>query len=664
VAPSRIDEQVGRVLGGRYRLMAVVGVGASGSVYRAYDVVLGRDVALKLLHPALASDEAFLRRFRAEARAAASLSHPHVTAVHDWGEDPAPYLVLEYLAGGSLRDLLAAGRRLSPSQAAAVGVETARALLYAHRRGLVHRDIKPANLLFDEEGRLRVADFGLARALAGAAWTEPSGVLLGTARYAAPEQVRGQAVDGRTDVYATALVLVEAVTGEVPFLADTTIATLMARVDRDLQVPEDLGPLVPVLAEAGRADRERRLDAAALLAGLERAAAELPPAERLVPVLLPTPLDAPDPTAIGPVPGPTTSAGSPGVGAPGGSGAQGSGAPPGAPAVGGAPPGAPAVGGASQGELGASRPGRRTRSRRAARRPGGRRRLRRIAGASGALALFAGLAGAGYGVYWLLIPTERVPALEAVALGRAEALVRGAHLRLEVVGRVYDAVVPKGMVARQTPAPHAALKEGSTVEVVVSKGPPPRPVPDLSGLDAHAAAARLAAAGFRERTTEVYSETVPAGQVLSWSPSKGSQAYGTTVTVEVSLGPRPRVVPDLAGDGYAEAASALEALGLVPARASVPSTAYPAGEVVGTVPAAGQSVPRGSTVTVQVSSGPPLVAVPDVAGDSVDQAVAVLGNAGLVAANVFGPPNHKVFVTDPLPGTEVPEGSSVNLYTR
>ena len=166
---SSTVEQVGRVIGGRYRLLAVVGAGASAQVFAADDTRLGRRVAVKLLHPALAGDATFLRKFQAEARLAASLNHRNVLHVYDWGdEDGIPYLVLEYLGGGSLRSLLDTGRLLSPQQAAAIGAEAAHGLAYAHRRGLVHRDIKPANLLFDDDGRLLVADFGLARALAEA----------------------------------------------------------------------------------------------------------------------------------------------------------------------------------------------------------------------------------------------------------------------------------------------------------------------------------------------------------------------------------------------------------------------------------------------------------------------------------------------------------------
>ncbi len=246
-----ISDSIGRVLGKRYRLLSALGTGASAHVYLAEDVSLQRHVAVKVLQPALASDEAFLKRFRAEARSVASLNHPHVLRVFDWGEDTdGPYLVLEYLGGGSLRDLLDRGDRLTHSQAAHLGTEVAQGLAYAHARGLVHRDIKPANLLFDEEGRVRVADFGVARALAEAAYTEPAGAMVGTARYISPESAEGKPLDGRADVYSLALVLYEALSGSVPFVSDTTQGTIMARIGSPLPPNDALGPLDDVLARA------------------------------------------------------------------------------------------------------------------------------------------------------------------------------------------------------------------------------------------------------------------------------------------------------------------------------------------------------------------------------------------------------------------------------
>src|SRR5579872_3744907 len=273
---ATITDSIGRVLAGRYRIEFALGSGASAHVLAAWDVTLRRRVALKVLHPALAGDSAFLRRFRAEAHAAASLSHPHVLAVYDWGEDESgPFLVLELGVGGSLRDLLDDGKRLSVAQAMTVGAEAADGLAFAHTRGFVHRDVKPANLLFGDDGRLRLADFGLARALAEAAWTEPVGATLGTARYAAPEQAQGRPVDGRADVYSLALVLYESVTGVVPFTGDTTLATLMARVGARLPGHDALGALGPVLDAAAAPEPENRIDASSFAARLRTLAAEL-----------------------------------------------------------------------------------------------------------------------------------------------------------------------------------------------------------------------------------------------------------------------------------------------------------------------------------------------------------------------------------------------------
>ena len=207
VVMSRMTDQIGRVLSGRYRLIAPIGTGASAQVFLADDVRLRRRVAVKVLHAALADDDAFLRRFRAEAQAAAALNHPNIVAVYDWGDDDgAPvhrHRVPRRRQPARPCSTAASGSR--PSQALLVGLEATRALDYAHRRGFVHRDIKPANLLFGDDGRLRIADFGLARALAEAAWTEPQGAVLGTARYASPEQAQGQPVDGKADVYSLGL---------------------------------------------------------------------------------------------------------------------------------------------------------------------------------------------------------------------------------------------------------------------------------------------------------------------------------------------------------------------------------------------------------------------------------------------------------------------------
>ena len=560
VTTPRLADRVGRVLGGRFRLVSPIGSGASAHVFLAHDVVLGRRVAVKVLHPALAGDVPFLRRFRAEAQAAATLNHPHITQIFDWGEDDdGPYLVLEYLGGGSLRDMLDAGHRLSPAQAAAVGAQAADALDYAHRRGLVHRDVKPANFLFEEEGRLRIADFGLARALSEAAWTEPIGAMLGTARYASPEQVEGRRVDGRADIYALSLVLIEVVTGQVPFAADTTIATLMARVGATVQVPDTLGLLGPLLAQAAAPDPEARMDAHQLALSLGQLSSQLPPPARL-PLTPPGRVvhdgEAADDTDLG-----ATNLGAARVTAP-----------PVAPVT--PPPVAP--------------DGR-------ARSP--RRR-------------------------WLW----PVVALVVVAIlgGTTAAL-----LTTNVLGA------------------------GSTSHAV----------PSLTGVDQAGAARLLRGAGLQSRFTATASEDVPAGTVVSWAPSQGLQRQGTIVTVVLSSGPAPRVVPDLTGTSYTDAAARLQGMRLSPARQNTFSDTVPQGNVISTTPGPGSSVGRDSTVTLVVSAGPDMVTVPDLLGTNVAAATRSLEQSGLKVANVFGFPSGRVFFTSPSPGSRVHRGSSVNLYT-
>ncbi|MGI9621593.1 MAG: protein kinase domain-containing protein, partial [Acidimicrobiales bacterium] len=274
-------EQVGRVLGGRYRLITLIGIGASGEVYLADDTELRRQVAVKVLHRVLADDELFLERFRAEARTAASLSHPNIVAVHDWGEDGVPFLVTEYLGGGSLRAMLDMEPVLTPSQTLLVALEATRGLEYAHRRGVVQRDIKPGNLLFDSEGHVRIADFGLAKALAEASATEPGGAVLGTVRYASPEQAQGKRLDAKSDVYSLGLVMVEALTGELPYESDTPIGTLMARVDTPVETDDRFGSLRGPVERATRIDPEERPDAGELHVALMAAAEDLPRPEPL-----------------------------------------------------------------------------------------------------------------------------------------------------------------------------------------------------------------------------------------------------------------------------------------------------------------------------------------------------------------------------------------------
>lgn len=650
---------------------------------------LRRRVAVKVLHAALAGDEQFLRRFRAEAQAAASLNHPNILAVYDWGEDQGtPYLVTEYLAGGSLRAILDAGELLTTSQALLVGLEAVRALEAAHRQGFVHRDIKPANLLFGQDGRLRVADFGLARALAEAAWTEPAGAVLGTARYASPEQARGEAVDGRADVYTLGLVLIEAVTGSVPFATDTTIGTLMARVERAVEVPDALGPLARLLRAAGRPDPAERPDARALATSLMACANDLPRPEPLplrgAMAAAPGGERAGDETMLG-LPGSVLAEAEAGTG--GATAREGShGVLAGSSVSNHAdldPPGTGVDGTATADAL-ADRPGDEptvvaANAASAAtvaapvaaaplpapgvERPTRRRRLRVAVLA----VLVAALVGTGvaFAVDAARSPSYEVPVLAGRTEAEARRLVDPYGWKISVVNERRDRTAA-GQVLGTRPGAGDDLSEGDTLTLVVSQGWTLAPVPELVGRSAEEARAALEQAGFVPDPSEAFHETARPGVVVSSSVGVGTELErNSPVAYVVSKGPEPRTVPDgLAGSEPSVAIAALERIGLVVARTDEFDDQVAAGKVIGTRPGAGSSVPRGATVALVVSRGPDVVSVPSVRNLSLDEAAARLEAAGLTVGNVFGPAKGKAFETSPTSATVVGRGTTVNIYLR
>ncbi len=642
-------------------------------MFLADDVRLRRRVAVKILHPALADDEAFLRRFRAEARAAAALNHPHVMAVFDWGEEAdGPYLVSEYLGGGSLRAVLDRGRLLSPSQALMVGLEAGKALAYAHGRGLVHRDIKPANLLFDEEGRLRIADFGLARALAEAAWTEPVGAVLGTARYASPEQVKGVPVDGKADVYSLAIVLVEAVTGRVPFAAESTVATLVGRLDTPLEAPPELGPLGPVVARAGRPDPRERLDAMAFAAALQAVARELP---------APQPLDLAGPATfdmnhLAAIEGDPTDLGSP----PASPRADATVAdlPVPVPAAADttrvtvAPSADPAPTGVIARPERAAKPKRRSEPAEVTAVLTSRKGRRRRRWPWVVLLVMALLGAGGAGAAFLVgneTPTYPLPDVTQRARADAEGALKAARF-IAVVDEQYVDATTAGTVVSQSPkagtkadGKPVALKEGASVRLVVSKGPPPTPVPDLSELTEAKARAEIDKVGHVVGDVDKpYDETVLAGIVIDWSPKGTSPPKGARVNLKVSAGPAPRTVPTLAGRTYDSAVAALEAIGLKAARApdQYNDDDSTSGKVIGASPTQGSTAKRGDIVTLTVSAGRP--EVPSLNGLTVAEAQAKLATVGLVLDSKFGPSGGKVFLSTPTAGSKVKPGSSVDVF--
>ncbi|MEX0663536.1 MAG: PASTA domain-containing protein [Acidimicrobiia bacterium] len=625
MAHTALVDLVGRVLAGRYRLLAPVGAGGSGRVYLADDVRLRRRVAVKVLHSGLAEDAGFLRRFRAEAQIAAALHHPHVMAVYDWGEDEGvPFMALELLKGGSLRGLLDSGARLTPEQSAHIGRQVAAALRYAHTRGLVHRDVKPANLLFDEHGIVRVADFGLARALAEASWTEPSGTMLGTARYAAPEQAEEGRLDGRADLYALALVLVEACTGVVPVVADTAFGTIRMRATRGIQPPLELGPLAHVLARAGRPDpAERYADASDMGSALARVARQLPPPAPLPIAGLGEGLDDIDPTRIGRSRRGVSSGDS-------------------------STDDTVSESAAPLEIIGAE-------SRHAVMRRSAIPVLVGLAIASmliAPVALFLSTGGA----------TAAVPSLVGLDRTTAARDATDAGLLMKIVER-RTSEDPRGLVIEQRPGPGAFLTEGDEITVVVSRGPPPIALPDVAGKPVAEAQATLEQAGFVVSIAREFNEFVAKDIALGTTPVAGKKARPeSTITLVVSDGPKPVPVPDVAGKTYDEAVAILASARLGAAREDVFSDTVAAGVVMGTKPAVGQPAARDSVVTIVVSKGPQMVEVPNVVGMTVEAASAALRDLGLSPDVENYSPGATVRAQAPLGGTVVKIGSKVTLF--
>ncbi|HSH60210.1 MAG TPA: PASTA domain-containing protein, partial [Acidimicrobiales bacterium] len=272
------------------------------------------------------------------------------------------------------------------------------------------------------------------------------------------------------------------------------------------------------------------------------------------------------------------------------------------------------------------------------------------------------IAGASYAIAQARIPTHPVPALRGNTLEQAQAIASQSKLEVKVGAERFDEAVAPGVVIDQDPA-LGELREGDTIKVVLSRGPPPRPVPDLAGLDQRGAEERLSQSGFVAKVVRQFNEDQPSGAVLDWSP-RGEQPKGAEIALTVSGGPAPRKVPDVSGRTYEEAAKALAGVGLKASKTEAFSDTVAPGKVIGSKPASGSDAARDSTVAVIVSKGPDVVPVPNVAGKAVPEAQALLGQAGLTVVNVYGPLNKPVFTTDPAAGATVKRGAGVSLYTK
>ncbi len=626
-----LHDNIGRIVGERYKLVRPIGRGASSQVYLAQDKTLDRQVAVKLLHAGLAGDERFLQRFRTEARRSAELSHQNIVTVYDWNDKDRPYIVTEYLAGGSLRAMIDAGNHLTPAQALVVGLGAAKGLEYAAKRGIVHRDIKPANLLFDGDGQVRIADFGLAFALSEAGMTQQDGELLGTVRYASPEQARGASLTQKSDVYSLGLSIIEAVTGEVPFGdADTSLGTLMARTESNVVVPDELGRLQVTVSRAGLLDADERPSAAELKVGfLAAAEAMAPPAklplvgtqapigattERLAPTQIGTPglvdLRKPDTTNM------TVNANQTGLS-----------------------------------PLDLDEP------------DGPKRKWPWVLFA---LVAVGSAIGGGIFAYLQSQPASfRVPALVGTSEATALRNIEGNGWILERLLLRDDLIAIDDIISTDPPE-GTMLEEGQPFTYTVSLGPTTVSVPSsLVGERGEFVIEEIRAIGLDVEEESDYDEVVAPGAVIAILGETVDVPKGSEVTVVVSLGPEPREMPGgLIGSPIAEVSETLQALGLNPVVTSEFNEEIERGIVLRMSPREGRTgIERGEQVDLVVSGGPAPREVPYVIDLSVDSATAALEVEGFCVERVEGPSDGVVIGQDPTPDSIEDVGTCVTLFT-
>lgn len=618
------------VLANRYRIQAKIGDGGMAVVYRALDLLLHRPVAIKCLRPQFASDPEFLQRFMQEAQAAASLSHPNVVNIFDVGHaGDVHYIVLEYVQGRNLKEILREEGRLPPKRAAHIARSVARALEAAHRRQLIHRDIKPHNILITPEGRVKVTDFGIARAASAAQLTQ-TGTVIGSVHYFSPEQARGGPVGPASDLYALGVVLYEMLTGTVPFRGDSPIAVALKHLEEEPVPPSRLVPSIPpwleqvVLKALAKDPAQRYASAEEMAQDLvwrDTAPAPLPAGEE--DDWLGAPAEPPDVRAAG-------EEATRRVAAVGARAVPEQGrrelAPPAEAQRGSASDGANGADGADADQVdsvaaGAAGDGVRHR---------GRRR-----GLVLALLLFVLLGAAGYAatpyVLSLIFPPEvTVPDVVGLTYAEARGLMAANGLILVIEAERHDRHVPAGHIIRQNPEGGRTVRQGRTVYITLSRGPELGVVPDVTGRPLREARLVLTQEGYvLGEEIAAFEPGVPVNYVVGQEPAPGAEVEkGTPVNLWVN---RPQeeaatvVVPDVRGRTLADAKAQLESLGLVLGNAWPEiNPLIPAGRIIDQNPPPASSVEQGTAVDV-VYSGPP---VPDARGGQETQAGSSQAPAG------------------------------------
>ncbi|WP_181160278.1 Stk1 family PASTA domain-containing Ser/Thr kinase [Streptomyces solincola] len=649
------DPLVGRLLDGRYRVDARIAVGGMATVYRAVDTRLDRVLALKVMHPSLATDAAFVDRFIREAKSVARLAHPNVVGVFDQGADGAyVYLAMEYVEGCTLRDVLRGRGALRPRAALDILEPVLAALGAAHRAGFVHRDMKPENVLIGDDGRVKVADFGLVRAVGTA--TNTTGSLLGTVSYLAPEQIEHGTADTRADVYACGVVLYEMLTGAKPHTGDTPGQVLYRHLHTDVPAPSEAVPgLAPeldalVAAAAAREPDLRPYDAVELLGRTREARAALTE-EQLDRVPPGSREDgaggaagAEDRTSViaRPLPGTDGTDGTDGQQDDGVQRTSRLAAPPVPPR-----PARPSAGARARGLL-----------------PAGPRRG--LAAAVLAALVFLGI---GAGVWYVNSGQfTRVPALLGETRAEAEQRLSDAGLDVRAVEQGFSDSYDRGEVMAAEPAPGERIRGNGKVTLTVSRGPEIVRVPNVRGLALEAARKELTDAGLAPgAVSRKFSQEVERGAVISTDPAPGTKRKPDSAVALVVSNGAPVKVPDLTGASPEDARSTLEDAGLkVKVAAERRHSAEDAGSVAAQSPAAGHEVAEGDTVTLTLSKGPRMVDVPDVTGSDVEDATRKLEAAGfqVKVEKSFPFLGNTVDDQSTAGGEQAPEGSVITLTTK
>ncbi|MEV5609411.1 Stk1 family PASTA domain-containing Ser/Thr kinase [Streptomyces sp. NPDC052225] len=642
------DPLLGHVLDGRYRIDARIAVGGMATVYRAVDTRLDRVLALKVMHPSLAADASFVDRFIREAKSVARLSHPNVVGVYDQGADGAyVYLAMEYIAGCTLRDVLRERGALQPRAALDILAPVLAALGAAHRAGFVHRDMKPENVLIGDDGRVKVADFGLVRAVDTV--TNTTGAVLGTVSYLAPEQIEDGTATASVDVYACGVVLYEMLTGAKPHSGDTPAQVLYKHLNEDVPPPSALVPGLPyeldelVASATARTPEVRPPDAVALLGHLRDARATLtdaqldavPPQAREV-----EHAGADDRTSVIPRAVRTNGVQLPLPTADGGTddGFQRTSrleTPP-------PPPPAPAP-----------------------RRTGNPRR-----GMFAIIAAILLVVGVGAGVWYINSGQfTKVPHLLTKTEAQAKARLSEAGLQAGSSKYAFSDAYKRGTVMATDPAAGARIRDDGTVTLTVSKGPDTVKVPDLKGTPLATAKSDLKNRGLEPgMVTRAFSEEIAKGSVISTDPDAGTvRRSGSAVALVVSKG-APVDVPDVTGESEQDAIADLEDAGL---KAEISTERVHSdedkGDVAAQSPVEGKQLAEGDTVTLTISKGPEMIEVPDVTGLSVDDAHTKLEGAGFEVEDdrgllgLFGDTVKSQSVEG---GDEAPKGSTITITIR